>query len=70
MNIPASIKTNATSTDTARVGDRIIRVLAAVPCPRCLRGRLRASGVYEIGENEFAWRCGHCHRDVLVISAN
>jgi hypothetical protein len=67
MNIAASVKTE--TADTAYTGDRVIRVHAAMRCPHCLRGRLRASSVHQIGEGEFAWRCGHCHRDVLVISA-
>jgi hypothetical protein len=70
MNIAASVQTETAMTDTAYTGERVVRVHASVPCPHCLRGRLRASGVHEIGDGEFAWRCGHCHRDVLVISAD
>jgi hypothetical protein len=62
----ASIKT----VDTARLGDRVVRVHAAMRCSHCLRGRLHASGVCEIGESEFAWRCAHCHCDVLTITAD
>jgi hypothetical protein len=70
MNIASGIKTDVITPTTTRVDDRVIRVHAAMRCPHCLRGWLRASGVHEIGDNEFAWRCGHCHRDVLVISAD
>jgi hypothetical protein len=31
---------------------------------------LRASGVHEIGESEFAWRCEYCHRDIITITAD
>jgi hypothetical protein len=70
MNVAASIKTDAIATDSARIGDRVVRVHAVIRCPHCLRVRLRASGVHQIGEGEFAWRCGQCHRDILVISAD
>jgi predicted SprT family Zn-dependent metalloprotease len=70
MNIAASVKTETATTDTARVGDCVARVHAVIRCPHCLRGRLRASGVHQIGEGEFAWRCGHCHRDIITINAD
>lgn len=52
MNIATSIKTETVTTDTTYIGDRVIRVHGAIPCPRCLRGRLRAGGVREIGEHQ------------------
>jgi Zn finger protein HypA/HybF involved in hydrogenase expression len=70
MNVASNVKTDATTPDTARVSDRAVRVHAAMRCPHCLRGRLRASGVHEISEHQFAWRCGHCHRDVLTITVD
>ena len=71
MNIATSIKTETVTTmDSARIGDHVARVHAVIRCPHCLRGRLRASGVVQIGEGEFAWRCGHCHRDTITISAD
>jgi hypothetical protein len=70
MNIATSIKTETQTTDTARIGDRVVRVLAAMRCPHCLRGLLRANGLRQIGEGEFVWRCGHCHRDTITISAD
>ena len=66
MNI--AVKIDATATDIARIGDHVIRVLATLRCPHCLRGRLRASGVHEVGENEFAWTCTTCHRDVVTVT--
>ena len=62
------IKTETTSSDSVRVGDRVARVLAAVPCPHCLRGRLHASTWRETGDDEFALTCPQCHRDVFTLT--
>jgi hypothetical protein len=63
-------KTEVTTTDIARIGDRVVRVFAAVPCPRCLRGRLHATAMREVGEYQYAWTCQRCHSDVVAISAD
>ena len=63
-------KTEATAiADTAYASDRIVRVATVLRCPLCLRGRLRASSVRDVGNGEFAWTCAHCHRDILTITA-
>jgi hypothetical protein len=56
------------SNDFARVGDRVVRQFASIPCPHCLRARLRASSMREVGEGEYALTCSGCHRDILTIT--
>jgi len=67
------IKIEAPPSDYADVGDHVVRLFAAVPCPLCLRGRLRASAWRDIGDGEFAefaLTCPQCHRDVFTITGS
>jgi threonine dehydrogenase-like Zn-dependent dehydrogenase len=70
MTAMPTFKIETTASDSARVGDRVVRVFGAVPCPHCRRGRLHASSLREIGGGEFAWTCPACHRDLITISAS
>ena len=56
--------------DTAHVGDRVVRVFGSVPCPHCLRRRLHATSMREIGDGEYALTCPRCHCDIITISAS
>ena len=69
MTAAPRLKTEAITSDCARLGDRTIRVLAAMPCPRCLRARLRASAMRETNGG-FAWTCQVCHADIITITAD
>jgi rRNA processing protein Gar1 len=60
-------KTNVTTTDTAHIGDHVVRVFGVMCCPHCLV-RLHASAMRDVGEGEYAWICARCHSDVLTIS--
>jgi len=59
----------STTTDTARIGDRTVRVFSIVVCPFCLV-RLHATAMCDIGEHEFALTCQRCHSDVITITTH
>jgi len=69
MTVMPKFKTDTpTTTDVAYTGNHVVRVFASIPCPHCLRGRLRASSMRELAEDEFALTCTHCHRDAFTIT--
>ena len=67
MTIVPVVKIETASSDYAHVGYRVVRVLANMVCPRCLRGRLHANAWREIGDGQFAWTCLRCHSDIVTI---
>jgi hypothetical protein len=68
MTAMPTFKTETTASDFARVGDRVVRVFGSVPCPHCLRTRLHATAMREIGGGEYALTCPRCNRDVLAVT--
>jgi len=67
--MPTKFETNTTTTaDVAHVGDHTARVFGLLRCPHCLRGRLRASSVRDVGDGEYALTCQLCHNDALTIT--
>jgi hypothetical protein len=72
MSIAANVKTETgvATGGVARIGDRVVRVFGSLPCPHCLRGRLHANAVRELGKYQYALTCQRCHADIVTITTD